>query len=175
VVAAKEKDVLDKTQAELAAREMFTNKERELREAQALVEQVRGNADRLLQLQEKKEFVDRQIADARNNEKLMKENAERAVKPAAITDNDVTVFPGSDHRFMYIGGVCGAIFVAFSVMILITLHGAAQEMSLASLPRAAGSSATDQVEPTTPPAESNGQTNGQASHNDGDEHEPATA
>jgi hypothetical protein len=106
VVAAKEKDVLDKTQAELAAREMFTNKERELREAQALVEQVRGNADRLLQLQEKKEFVDRQIADARNNEKLMKENAERAVKPAAITTNDVTVFR-DDHRFMYIGA-CAA-------------------------------------------------------------------
>jgi len=186
-VASKEKEVLDKTQAENTARQMFTNKERELREAQALVDQVRANTDRLTQLQDEKKRVDDQIAADRNNEKLLKDNAERAVRPAAVTDSDVIATAGSDRRMMYMIGSLGTVFVAFAVMILLTLHGAAQEMSLAALPRI--QPATDQdggdAEPETngeiaparaadPTAKSNGQTNGQSSrHDDTEEHEPA--
>jgi pSer/pThr/pTyr-binding forkhead associated (FHA) protein len=192
LIAAKEKEVLDKTQAENTARQMFTNKERELREAQALAETVRGNEDRLRQLQSEKQMADRQIADARNNEATFKQGAERAVKPAAISDSDVSAVPGADHRLMYALGSCAAIFLAFAVMIVITLHGAAQEMSLASLPRAVPPPPSppldsdelgepqlsdDDAPPQRPaaPSSSNGQSNGQpSSHDEPEEHEPAT-
>lgn len=192
LMAAKEKEVLDKTQAENTARQMFTNKERELREAQALAETVRGNEDRLRQLQSDKAMVDRQVADARNNEALMKEKAEHAVKPVPIDNNDVTSNPGADHRWVYALASCSAIFLAFAVMIVITLHGAAQEMSLASLPRAVPPppppppesdelgepQLSDEAPPPqrpAAPAPSNGQTNGQpSSHDEPEEHEPAT-
>ena len=153
-VAQKETELASLKEAENNARQAYQNKEKELRDQQATAEGARASADQLIEVQRKKQGIERVLPDLKLNEPRLKKAADEAVEPMPFKpEYDVAKVGGSDNsRQIWTVASAGAVFVIFAGLILLTLHGAARELSVVDLetslpPRAPAVMISDAADP----------------------------
>ncbi|MGH7176004.1 MAG: hypothetical protein ACREJC_01370, partial [Tepidisphaeraceae bacterium] len=136
-ITSREQELTRLNDAEASARQAYFARAKDLRDAQITVESARSSTDKLVELQNQKSTIESQLSAQNDQVAFKKKELDRVVEPLAPGDNDVHAFDGKDNRLLVTLVSGGAILVVFGLLILMTLHGAAQEVSLASLPRLA--------------------------------------
>ncbi|CAN5457386.1 hypothetical protein BH09PLA1_BH09PLA1_30280 [soil metagenome] len=176
MIPLKEKDLLELTKAESNARQAYTNREKDFRDAQAAAKLARDSQDRLTELQGKQDMLEKRLAQANADLPLKEEQAKRAVMPDSVTEADVVANLDTDRRPVLWLGSSAVIFVVFAGMMLFALHSTSPGMPIAptidDISTAHAASEATQASGASHGSSSNG--NGQSPHDDTEDSEPAT-
>ncbi len=132
-IGLKERQLADLTKAQVDAQQAFTNKEKDVRDAEALADNARASGDQLRDVQLTLETAKSQLYSDTLNLKPASEAADHAVLPDELKDRDVRWLSGYDQRPLYIGATAIALLMIFVALIMHALHTAADELSLHSL------------------------------------------
>jgi hypothetical protein len=124
-IPIKEKELAELQKTEANARLAYTNREKDLRDAQAAAKSARDSLDRLTELQGKQDTLDKKLAQANRDLPRLDDQAKRAVMPEPVSEADVSVASDTDKRpVLYLGG-SAVVFILFAGLMLFALHSTA--------------------------------------------------
>jgi hypothetical protein len=138
LIPTKEQELADLQKTEADARLAYTNREKDLRDAQAAAKSARDSLDRLTELQARQDTLDQKLAQLNRDLPRLDDAAKRAVMPEPVTDADVLVTEDADKRPILLAGSTLGVFAIFAVLMLVALHNTSSGMPMPTMMSSAG-------------------------------------